>query len=102
MDGLEAESPGGTTLLVSGMTCGGCANTVTRVLTRVPGVESANVDFGNGRALVTGTARPEDLISAVEAAGAQVSDSTSSGERNERGRRRLLLNERMSFCRSRG
>lgn len=88
MEEMEATSPRGTTLSISGMTCGGCASTVTRVLSRVPGVESANVDLGNGRAVVAGTARPEDLIRAVEAAGygAQVSDSTNSGERNERGR----------------
>lgn len=88
MDELEAKSPGDTTLSISGMTCGGCANTVTRVLSRVPGVDSANVDFGSGRAAVAGTARPQDLIRAVEAAGygAQVSGSANSGERNERGR----------------
>lgn len=88
MDGLEAKSPSATTLSISGMTCDGCASTVARILTRVPGVESARVDFANGRAVVAGSARPGDLIGAVEAAGygAQVSDSTNSGERNERGR----------------
>jgi Cu+-exporting ATPase len=88
MNGLEAKSPQGTTLSISGMTCDGSANTVTRVLTRVLGVESSNVDFGSGRALVTGKARTENLIAAVEANGygAQVSDGANSGEWNERGR----------------
>lgn len=82
------ENSGGTTLSISGMTCSGCANTVTRVLSRVPGVDSANVDFENGHALVTGTARPKDLVKAVEAAGygAQITQEKSTGGRNERSR----------------
>ncbi len=64
-EGNEAK----TVLTVSGMTCGGCANTVTRVLTRVPGVERAEVDLGSGRATVTGRASADALIGAVEAAG---------------------------------
>lgn len=66
----SGKNEGGTVVLsVSGMTCSGCANTVTRVLSRVSGVASATVDFGSGRAAVTGGARPEDLIAAVQAAG---------------------------------
>ncbi|MBU6464581.1 MAG: heavy-metal-associated domain-containing protein [Bradyrhizobium sp.] len=88
MDELDAENSGGNTLSISGMTCNGCANTVTRVLSRVLGVESANVDFENGRAVVTGTARPEVLINAVEATGygAHITQEKSTGGRNERGR----------------
>ena len=58
MAGLETKSPGDSTLSISGMTCSGCANTLTRVLSRVPGVEHASVDFPGGRAVVRGTARP--------------------------------------------
>ena len=88
MDGLDAKSPDGVRLLISGMTCVGCANTVTRVLTRVQGVESAKADFESGRAVVVGKLRPKDLITAVEAAGygAQVSDSANLGEQDERDR----------------
>ena len=64
-EGNEAK----TVLTVSGMTCGGCANTVTRVLTRVPGVERAEVDLASGLATVTGRATVAAMISAVEAAG---------------------------------
>lgn len=61
---------GGTAILsVSGMTCGGCANAVKRVLAEVPGVTEAAVDLAEGRATVKGGARPEDLVAAVEAAG---------------------------------
>lgn len=56
-------------LEVSGMTCGGCASTLTRVLTRVSGVTDARVDLATGRATVSGTARTDDLLAAVEAAG---------------------------------
>jgi copper chaperone CopZ len=88
VDELKAENSRGSTLSISGMTCSGCAGTVTRILSRVPGVERAKVDFESGCARIAGTARPEDLISAVEAAGygAQVSDCANSGERDERGR----------------
>jgi copper chaperone CopZ len=57
------------TLSISGMTCSGCAAAVTRVLARVPGVAKAEVDFATERAVVTGGARQEDLIAAVQAAG---------------------------------
>lgn len=56
-------------LAISGMTCGGCAGAVGRALSAVPGVVEARVDLAGGRATVTGSARAEDLIRAVEAAG---------------------------------
>ena len=88
MDGLDAKAPEGATLLISGMTCSGCASTVTRILSRVPCVERADVDFDSTRARVAGTARAEDLIRAVEAAGygAQIAKDPSTGEDHERGR----------------
>jgi copper chaperone CopZ len=58
-----------TTLSVSGMTCGGCVNAVTRILSRVPGVAAVAVDLKSGHATVRGGAAPADLIAAVEAAG---------------------------------
>ena len=59
----------GVSLAVTGMTCDGCANTVKRVLSRVPGVTGASVDLSAGRAVVQGGARPAELVAAVEAAG---------------------------------
>lgn len=56
-------------LAIGGMTCGSCAKAVHRVLSRVPGVVSVEVDLAAGRALVQGSARPEDLLTAVEGAG---------------------------------
>jgi copper chaperone len=41
------------TLTVTGMTCGGCVNSVTKVLTALPGVQSADVTLTPGQARVT-------------------------------------------------
>lgn len=65
----SSESGGPVVLAISGMTCGGCAGAVGRALSQVPGVAEARVDLAKGQATVTGTARAEDLIRAVEAAG---------------------------------
>lgn len=89
MDRNASDKPGGTSvLLISGMTCGGCASTVTRVLSRVRGVTDATVDLDSGRATVAGDARAEDLITAVQAAGygAQPIANAPEGERHEHGR----------------
>jgi copper chaperone CopZ len=58
-----------TVLSLTGMTCSGCAGTVTRVLQRLPGVTRAEVDLSSARALVEGSARPAELVAAAEAAG---------------------------------
>jgi copper chaperone CopZ len=57
------------TLTVTGMTCGGCVKSVTRVLNAVEGVTSADVDLAAGRAVVRGDADPQSLVKAVEGAG---------------------------------
>ncbi len=63
------EATAAVVLAISGMTCGGCAGAVTRALSAVPGVVEARVDLAGGRATVTGTARADDLVRAVQAAG---------------------------------
>jgi copper chaperone CopZ len=66
----SSKSPAGTTVLtVSGMTCGGCSNAVTRALSGVAGVTNARVDLASGCATVTGSAQAAELIRALEAAG---------------------------------
>jgi copper chaperone CopZ len=69
-------------LLITGMTCSGCASTVTRVLSRVAGVTAARVDLESGRASVAGSARAEDLMQAVEAAGYEVARWTPESSRS--------------------
>lgn len=78
MDSNPSDKASGIALLVSGMTCGGCATAVTRVLSRVSGVTD-----DRERATVIGDARTEDLIAAVQAAGydAQPIGSTTEGGR---------------------
>lgn len=56
-------------LSIEGMTCGGCANAVTRALAKVPGVTAVTVDRPGGRGRVEGNADARDLIAAVEQAG---------------------------------
>ena len=58
-----------TELSIGGMTCGGCANAVTRGLAGVPGVASVTVDRVSGHARVDGSADTPTLIAAVEQAG---------------------------------
>ena len=60
---------GRTALTVTGMTCATCVRVVTNALSRVPGVESAEVDLETGRAVVAGAAHPEALVATVEKAG---------------------------------
>jgi copper chaperone len=59
-------------LKIEGMTCGGCVKSVTRVLTGVAGVASADVSLEEGRARVTfdpGKAGIDALKQVIERAG---------------------------------
>lgn len=61
-----------STLIVSGMTCGGCVNSVTRILQDMPGVEKAVVTLLPSQAIVSydpATVNIEQLKQAVENAG---------------------------------
>ena len=69
---METPNQAGTSravLSITGMTCSGCVSTVTRVLSRVPGVTKAEVDLSSARALVEGSVQPQALVAAAEAAG---------------------------------
>ena len=59
------------TLIVGGMTCAACVSRVEKVLKRVPGVESADVDLMTGRAVVhaAGNVAYADLAAAIGRAG---------------------------------
>jgi copper chaperone CopZ len=56
-------------LAVTGMTCTGCVNAVTRVLARLPGATDVRVTLETGRAEVAGSAAPDALLAAVRKAG---------------------------------
>lgn len=56
-------------LKITGMTCGGCVQSVSRLLSRVEGVDGVEVDLASGEAHVRGTASFEQLAQAVRGAG---------------------------------
>jgi copper chaperone CopZ len=63
-----------TELVVRGMNCTGCANSVTQALRAVPGVGNAEVSLQEGRARVRwndGQQSAQTLITAVKDAGYQ-------------------------------
>ena len=64
-------------LSVTGMTCGGCVNSVQKVLTAVPGVQSVEVTLAPGQArVVVDPARVDRaaLVQAIVDAGFGVGD----------------------------
>ena len=64
-------------LSVTGMTCGGCVNSVQKVLAAVPGVQRADVTLSPGQARVVfdpALVERTALVKAVVAAGFGVSD----------------------------
>jgi copper chaperone CopZ len=71
MNAHQSSANGATSvkLSISGMTCSGCADTVKRVLSRVPGVTSVAVDLDKGAAVVGGTPGVPALVATVVAAG---------------------------------
>ena len=83
----EATYPAETILAITGMTCNGCANALTRILSAVPGVTTAKVDFTSGEARVTGDVPAEALIMAVAASGygARLARGASGGGNDGRG-----------------
>jgi copper chaperone len=62
-----------TTLTISGMSCGGCVNSVTRVLRSVPGIEPLQVEVGQARVRIDpAQATVEAAKKAIERAGFKV------------------------------
>ena len=51
-----------TTYVVSGMTCGHCKATLTKVIGELDGVSGVDVDLDTGRVTVIGTAEPDDTL----------------------------------------
>lgn len=64
-------------LKITGMTCGHCAQAVTKALQKVAGVTAVDLDLAQGRARVSGDAPQAALIRAVtdEGYGAQPLDT---------------------------
>ena len=61
------------TLTIQGMSCGGCVNSVKRVLGAVPGIEPLRVDIGSATVRIDPTrATVDQARSAIERAGYSV------------------------------
>jgi len=60
-----------TKLMIAGMSCEHCVNTVKQALEGVAGVEKAAVSLKPGGAVVYGNARVEELIAVVVEKGYQ-------------------------------
>ncbi|MCB0996374.1 MAG: copper-translocating P-type ATPase [Acidimicrobiales bacterium] len=85
-------------LAIEGMTCAACATRITRKLSRLDGVETANVNFANGRASLRIDPRRvarADITAAIESLGYTIPDTDDTAELERRHesdlRRRLLL-----------
>lgn len=62
-----------TTFTISGMSCGGCVNSVTRVLRSVPGLEPVHVEVGKATVRIDpNRADVEAAKAAIERAGFRV------------------------------
>ena len=89
------------TLVIEGASCASCVTKIEQALNSVPGVNSAEMNFADRTAMVTGDVASELLINAVEKAGyaarttAGTSEEDSLEEKEQADRayyRRLMLN----------
>ncbi|AWB08491.1 heavy metal transporter (plasmid) [Azospirillum humicireducens] len=60
------------TLKVSGMSCGQCAQTVTKAVEALPSVERALVDLKKGQVTIEGDADESTIRQVIEDAGYEV------------------------------
>ena len=61
------------TFVISGMSCGGCVNSLTRVLKTVPGIEPLKIEVGKAQLRLDSDKVSDDTVkSAVERAGFEV------------------------------
>ena len=67
--------------VVTGMSCAACSARVEKAVSKVEGVSSCSVSLLTNSMGVEGTAKPEDIIAAVEAAGYSASVKGESGQK---------------------
>ena len=60
------------TFMIDGMSCGGCVNSLTRVLNTVPGIEPLKIEVGKAQLRVDEHVTSQVVKDAVERAGFQV------------------------------
>ena len=69
---------------VTGMSCAACSARVEKAVSKVPGVTSCSVSLLTNSMGVDGTAAPEAIIAAVEAAGYGASQKGAAGQEKSR------------------
>ena len=69
--------------VVTGMSCAACSARVEKAVSKVEGVTSCSVSLLTNSMGVEGTAQPEDIIAAVEAAGYGASVKGGSGQKKD-------------------
>ncbi len=69
---------------VTGMSCAACQTRVEKAVSAIPGVESCAVSLLTNSMGVEGTASPEEIVAAVEAAGYGASPKAGTGSANSR------------------
>jgi len=60
------------TFTISGMSCGGCVNSLTRVLKSVPGIEPLKVEVGKAQLRLDDQVTSQNVKDAVARAGFEV------------------------------
>ena len=60
------------TFTISGMSCGGCVNGLTRVLKSVPGIEPIKIEVGKAELRLADTVTTQTVKDAVKRAGFEV------------------------------
>ena len=60
------------TFTISGMSCGGCVNSLTRVLKSVPGIEPIKIEVGKAQLRLAENVTSQTVKDAVERAGFEV------------------------------
>ena len=64
------------TFTISGMSCGGCVNSLTRVLKSVPGIEPITIEVGKAQLRLAENVSSEAVKDAVRRAGFIVTSET--------------------------
>ena len=60
------------TFTISGMSCGGCVNSLTRVLKSVQGIEPIKIEVGKAQLRLADTVSSQTVKDAVQRAGFEV------------------------------
>lgn len=60
------------TLILPGMTCGGCAAAIRQALAPLPGIAAVEIDLKDKRVQVAGEAKPEAVRAAITEAGFEI------------------------------